>query len=142
MADYAKRRSQLKITWPRASRKSGDSLPIENREPALTEITTESLTVNIIKDAKGGRYTLSQGGTRTDLKALETPLTITPDPERALYSLKIGETISTFSNFSDFVVELQVQINTGLKVTGLHAQGGYDTKTSTFKAAKISLKLN
>ncbi len=131
IADYADARSQLVIDWP-----EGETVV------AFTEITAETMTVNIENDVEGGIYKLIQGGIQTNLSSFESPVTIQPRATRGIYALKTSTGVSVFSNFADFTAELQQKVDQGMIIDKMHATGGFTADTSTFSALKLAIKMS
>ncbi|TQV84922.1 hypothetical protein [Aliikangiella coralliicola] len=129
--NYAESRSQLYVNWP-----DGDDVT------AFSEITTESLTINIVNGGEDGIYKLIQGGIRTDLTSFDEAVVIQPKGERGIYTLRSNDTIMAFSDFADFVAELQQKLDEGNLIDGMHATGGFSTESKTFSALKIAIRLN
>jgi len=129
--DYSQSRSQLFIDWP-----DGDDVL------AFSEISTEQLVINIVNEGEGGVYKLIQGGIRTDLTTFDSAVSIQPLGERGIYTLRSGDTVSAFSNFADFVAVLQLKLDEGESIDGLHAMGGFSHETRILSALKIAIKLD
>jgi hypothetical protein len=129
VTNYAESRSQIFVNWP-----EGDDVS------AFTEITDNSLTINT--SAEEGVYKLIQGGIRTDLTSLNGPVVIASDFERGFFTLKTADGMLAFSNFSDFLSNLQLQLNEGETVDLIHAVGGFSSEQSTLNVIKLSVKLN
>ena len=129
--DYSQSRSQLFIDWP-----DGDDVL------AFSEISTEQLVINIVNEGEGGVYKLIQGGIRTDLTTFDSAVSIQPLGERGIYTLRSGDTVSAFSNFADFVAMLQLKLDEGEVIDGLHAMGGFSHETRILSALKIAVKLD
>lgn len=129
--DYADSRSQLYINWP-----DGDDVS------AFSEITSESMTVNIVNGGEDGIYKLIQGGIRTDLTSFDTAVVIQPIGERGIYTIRSNDSIMAFSDFADFTAELQQKLDEGLSIDLAHAVGGFSTDATTLSALKIAIKLN
>ena len=129
--NYAESRSQLYINWP-----DGDDVL------AFSEITSESMTVNIVNGGEEGIYKLIQGGIRTDLTSFDTAVVIQPLGERGIYTIRSNDSIMAFSDFADFTAELQQKLDEGMSIDLAHAIGGFSTDATTMSALKIAIKLN
>ncbi|MGX5201181.1 DUF4382 domain-containing protein [Aliikangiella sp. IMCC44632] len=128
--NYANSRSQVFVNWPDAT-----------QEPAFSEISPQSLTINIPVDVDGGVYKLIQGGIRTDLTTLSAAVSIQPLAERGIYSIRTGDSIMVFSNFADFVTELQAKLNASYRIDLMHAVGGFSRQTHQLSTLKLHVKL-
>ncbi|PCJ50298.1 MAG: hypothetical protein COA74_03505 [Gammaproteobacteria bacterium] len=124
-------RSRLKIDWP-------DGADIV----AFSEISNESLTINIVNGGEDGIYKLIQGGIRTDLASFDSAIVIQPKSERGLYTIKSGDRISAYSNFADFTVMLEMRLSEGRTIDSLHGFGGFSAESKIFTALKLAIKLN
>ncbi len=131
VADYSDARSQIVIDWP-----EGENVV------AFSEITAESMTVNIENDIEGGIYKLIQGGIRTDLSSFANPVVIQPRAARGIYALKTTAGVSIFSNFADFTAELQQKVDEGMIIDKMHASGGFAADSTTFSALKLAIKMS
>jgi len=131
VTDYSDARSQLVIDWPEGA-----------NVVAFSEISAESITVNIENDVEGGIYKLIQGGIRTDLSSFASPVVIQPRAARGIYALKTATGVSVFSNFSDFTAELQQKVDEGLIIDKMHATGGFAADSVIFSALKIAIKMS
>ena len=129
VVDYSDAKSQLLIDWP-----EGESFV------TALEISAESLVINT--ESNGGIYQLIQGGMRTDLSNLESAVTIYPNAERGIYSIKADDTVIAFSDFLEFTSMLQRKLDEGMVIDGLHAIGGYTSEAFNFSATKLAVKLN
>lgn len=129
--DYAESRSQLYINWP-----DGEDVV------AFSEISSESMTVNIVNDGEEGTYKLIQGGIRTDLTSFDTAVVIQPLGERGIYTIRSNDSIMAFSDFADFTAELQQKLDEGNSIDLAHVIGGFSTDATTMSALKIAIKLN
>ena len=129
--NYAESRSQLFVNWP-----DGDDVM------AFSELTSESLTVNIVNGGEEGVYKLIQGGIRTDLTSFDAAVTIQPLGERGIYTLRSDDTVMAFSDFADFVAELQQKLDEGQAIDMMHSIGGFSTDAVTFNALKLHIRLD
>lgn len=128
--NFTESRSQLYIDWPDAG------------GVAFSEITADSLSVNIPDDGVGGVYQLIQGGIRTALTSFEAPLVVHPKEERGCYTILNDGTVTTFSDFGEFTAYLQTLLDEGKSIDNLHSMGGFSSDTMIFNALKIALNLN
>ncbi len=129
--NYEDSYSKLKIDWP-------DGADVV----AFSEISTESLTINIANNGEEGIYQLIQGGIRTDLTSYDSAVVIQPAEERSIYTIRSGDTISAFSDFADFVTILELKLSEGQTIDRLHAKGGFSTSTSIFTVRKLAIKFS
>jgi hypothetical protein len=129
--NYAESRSQLFVNWP-----DGEDVV------AFSEISSEGLTINIVNGGEEGVYKLIQGGIRTDLTSFDTAVQIEPLFERGIYTLRSDDTIMAFSDFADFVAELQQKIDEGKFIDMTHGVGGFSTNTKVFRALKLHIRLD
>ena len=129
LVDYSNAKSQLLVDWP-----EGESVI------AFSEISAESLIINT--ESGDGIYKLIQGGIRTDISTLESAVTIVPNAERGIYSIKTGDSVAAYSDFAEFTVQLQQKLDEGLVIDGMHAIGGYSSESLSFTAMKLAVKLD
>ena len=129
--NYAQSRSRLYIDWP-----DGDDVV------ALSELTSQSLTINIVNDGEGGTYKLIQGGIRTSLTSFDGAVVVEPIAERGLFTMRTSSSVQIFSNFADFSAELQQKLDEGQNINVMHASGGFSNQTLIFKAAKVAVRLS
>jgi len=127
--DYSEAKSQLLIDWP-----EGEEVI------AFSELSSEGLVINT--DSEDGLYKLIQGGIRTDISSLENEVTIYPNSERGIYTIKAGDTVTAFSDFSEFSSLLQQKLDEGMVIDGLHAIGGFSSQSFSFTAMKLAVKLD
>lgn len=128
--NYADARSQIFVNWP-----DGDDVV------ALSEITSESMTINTDNQGEGAVYTLIQGGIRTDISNFENPVVIQPKGTRGVFTLKTSSGITVFSNFADFASFLQLKLDEGSVVDLMHTNGGFSLDSNTLSAVKVAIKL-
>lgn len=130
--NYAESRSQLFANWP-----EGDDVV------ALSELSSEGMTINIVStDEEEGIYKLIQGGIRTDLSSFNQAVQVEPLFERGIYTLRSPGTVQAFSNFADYVAELQQKLDEGMKIDMMHATGGFSTDNVTLRALKLHIRLD
>ncbi len=88
------------------------------------------------------RHHIKQGPVLTDLTALDSFTLIAPDETaRCLYYIKSGDRLSLYSDFAEFVVDLNAGLNGATTARSMHARGHYDAATNVFSACKIGIYL-
>jgi len=132
VVNYSESRSQIFVNWPESD---------SEEAVAFSEITSESLIINASSSVEGGVYTLIQGGIRTNISDLDSPVVIQPKGTRGLFTIKTTSGVTVFSNFADFTSFLQLKLDEGSKVDLMHTNGGFSLANTTLSAVKIAIKL-
>jgi hypothetical protein len=107
-------------------------------------------TTQIVLDARNGsagtRHEIQTGAQTVNIVGIASDPIIVPNSSSANSVYTIGHAVSgTFENFntySAFIMQLELELNGTLLVTGVTAQGQYTSSTYTFSASNITIFLN
>jgi hypothetical protein len=90
----------------------------------------------------GLRHHVKQGHVLIDLSGLDSDTTIVPyDSDRRAFYIKTADSLHMYSDFADFVFDLQASLDGATTARSMHAVGEYDADTNTFGAWKIGIYL-
>ena len=88
------------------------------------------------------RHYIKQGPVLIDLTSLDSNTTIVPrESDRMLFSIKTGDSLRLYSDWDDFVNDLNTSLNGATKARAMHAYGKYDSDSNTFTAYKLGIIL-
>jgi hypothetical protein len=88
------------------------------------------------------RHYIKQGPVLIDLTSLDSNTTITPrETGRMLFSIKSQDSLRQYSDWDDFVNDLNASLNGVTSARSMHAYGKYDVDSNTFTAYKLGIYL-
>lgn len=129
--DYTDVRSVLGFSWGAA----GTAAPFASIEVAGLVVDNDNPDI-------GMRHYVKQGPVLIDLSGLDSDTTIVPhDSDRRAFYIKTDVSLRMYSDFADFVVDLQTSLDGATTARSMHAVGEYDADTNTFNAWKIGIYL-
>lgn len=129
--DYTDVRSKLGFGWGQ----EGTTAPFASSG-------VEGLVVDIDNEDLGGRHHVKQGPVLIDLASLDSDTTIVPtDRERKAFYIKTADSLRMYSDFADFIADLNSSLDGATAARSLHAAGEYDSDTNVFTAVKIGVYL-
>jgi hypothetical protein len=129
--DYSDVRSALGVGWG----KEGTIAPF-----------LSSGSDGLVLDNQNGdidqRHYIKQGPVLIDLTKLDSNTTIVPrESGRMLFSIKSRDSLRLYSDWDDFVNDLNVSLNGATTARSMHAYGQYDADSNTFTAYKLGIFL-
>lgn len=129
--DYTDVRSALGVGWG-----SGGTLaPFISAGPDGLILDNQNADID-------QRHHVKQGPVVIDLTALDSSTQIVPrETGRMLFYLKSQDSLLLYSDFDDFVSELNMSLNGATAARSMHARGLYDPDTNIFTAYKIGVYL-
>ena len=88
------------------------------------------------------RHYIKQGPVLIDLTALDSNTTIVPrETGRMLFSIKSRDSLRLYSDWGDFVADLQDSLDGATRARSMYAYGRFDADSNTFTAAKMGILL-
>jgi len=129
MVDYTDVRSTLGISWGN----SGTVAP-------FASIGSDGMVLALDNGDIGLRHHVKQGPVVIDLLALGSNTTITPRASGLmLFAIKSGDSLRQYSNFGDFVADLNASLNGATTARALYAHGRFDAGSNAFTAHAIAV---
>jgi len=129
--DYSDVRSALGVGWG----KEGTIAP-------FLSPGSDGLVLNNQNDDIDQRHYIKQGPVLIDLTALDSNTTIVPrESGRMLFSIKSRDSLRLYSDWDDFVNDLNASLNGATTARSMHAYGQYDVDSDTFTAYKLGIFL-
>ena len=106
-------------------------------------IDREALVVDLENPQIGERHHIKLGRRVVDLFELPAspPIVAVNPSRRALFGITEPGHIELFSDFGDFIEELNRRLNNGDSTRSLAAYGGYDEATNTVTAYKVAVHM-
>ena len=129
--DYSDVRSALGVGWGA----EGTIAPF-----VVTDIA--GLVLDNLNTDIDQRHYIKQGPVLIDLTSLDSNTTIVPrDSGRTLFSIKTRDSLRLYSNWSDFISDLQDSLDGATRARSMYAYGQFDADSNTFNAAKLGVLL-
>jgi hypothetical protein len=129
--DYSDVRSALGVGWGKEGTiapflsSGSDGLVLDNRNGDIDQ-----------------RHYIKQGPVLIDLTALDSNTTIIPrESGRMLFSIKSRDSLRLYSDWDDFVNDLNASLDGATTARSMHAYGQYDVDSNTFTAYKLGIFL-
>lgn len=129
--DYSDVRSALGVGWGKEGTvapflsSGGDGLVLDNGNGDIDQ-----------------RHFIKQGPVLIDLTTLDSNTTIVPrETGRMLFSIKSRDSLRLYSDWDDFVNDLNASLDGATTARSMHAYGHYDVDSNTFTAAKLGILL-
>ena len=90
----------------------------------------------------GQRHYIKQGQVLIDLTSLDSNTTIVPrESDRMLFSIKSLDSLRLYSDWDDFVDDLNMSLNGATTARSMYAYGEYDVDSNVFTAMKLGVHL-
>jgi hypothetical protein len=129
--DYSDVRSALGIGWGAA----GTIAP-------FVSSGSDGLVLDNQNDDIDQRHYIKQGPVLIDLTSLDSNTTIIPrETGRMLFAIKTQDSLRLYSDWDDFVTDLNESLNGATSARSMHAYGQYDADSNTFTAYKLGIYL-
>jgi hypothetical protein len=129
--DYADVRSALGVGW--------------GSEGTVAPFLSAGIDGLVLDNQNGDidqRHYIKQGPVLTDLTSLDSNTTIVPrESDRMLFSIKSQDSLRLYSDWADFVDDLNMSLNGATTARAMHAYGKYDVDSNTFIAYKLGIYL-
>jgi len=129
--DYSDVRSALGVGWGKEGTvapflsSGSDGLVLDNQNADIDQ-----------------RHYIKQGPVLIDLTSLDSNTTIIPrETGRMLFSIKSRDSLRLYSDWDDFVNDLNASLNGSTTARSMHAYGKYDVGSNTFVAFKLGIYL-
>ena len=111
----------------------------------FTSLSDTGLTIDLANPALGaglsGHFLLT-GDSLLDIKSLAGPLSVSPAAgEEAKFAIKQGDTIQVFDTFASFSTALAALVDGTNVVSGLYAEGTWDSATGDFAAHLLVVRI-
>ena len=131
LIDYSDVRSALGIGWGTA----GTVAPF-----AVTDIS--GLVLDNLNTDIDQRHYIKQGPVLIDLTSLDSNTTIVPrETGRLLFSIKTRDSLRLYSEWNDFIFDLEDSLDGATRARSMYAYGQFDADSNTFVAAKLGVLL-
>ncbi|WP_139304924.1 hypothetical protein [Microbulbifer marinus] len=133
LQDFSESGAQFLVSWIAG----GSDIPF------LT-LDASGLTVNLAPDLLGADHIIRRGAVITDLRSLIRVPQLQPVPEEegGLYVLAEDDIIVMYSDFGDFVTDLNRRLIDGALVQRLFAEGGYVSGAGFMTVNGVTVLLN
>jgi hypothetical protein len=129
--DYSDVRSQLGVGWGQ----DGTAAPFLAADP--TGLVLDNQNPDI-----GARHFIKQGPVLIDLTTLDSDTTIVPrETGRMLFAIKSRDSLRLYSDWNDFVTDLNASLDGATMARAMYAHGHYDVDSNTFTAVKLGVFL-
>lgn len=129
--DYTDVRSVLGIGWGAA----GTAAPFSSIGPDGLTLDNDNEDIDV-------RHYIKQGPVLIDLTALNSDTVIVPlESNRKAFYIKSADSMRMYSDFADFVVDLNASLDGATVARSMHARGHYETDSNVFTAYKIGVYL-
>jgi hypothetical protein len=131
VVDYMDVRSVLGFSWG-----------AEGTVTPFASIETAGLVVDNDNPDIGLRHHVKQGPVLIDLIGLDSDTTIVPhESDRSAFYIKTADSLRMYSDFTDFIADLQASLDGATTARSMHAVGAYDADMNSFSAWKIGIYL-
>jgi hypothetical protein len=111
----------------------------------FTSVTSTALAVDLANPDLGAGLSphfLLTGETLLDVRTLTGPLTVGPRADGDQhFAIKQGDTIQSFDTFADFSTALNALVDGTNVVSGLYAEGRYDSPTGNFAGKLVVVRI-
>ncbi|SHF73091.1 hypothetical protein SAMN04487965_2563 [Microbulbifer donghaiensis] len=133
LQDFSVNGAQFLVSW----------IPGGSDIPFLT-LDAGGITVNLAPDLLGLDHTIRRGAVVTDLLSLFTVPRLQPVPEEdgGLYALAEDDIVFMYSDFSEFVIDLNDRLIDGARVQRLFAEGGWVTGGGAMTVNSVTVVLS
>ncbi len=129
--DYTDVRSVLGFAWGSA----GTLAPFVSSGP-------DGLVIDTSNEDTGVRHHVKQGPVLIDLTDLDSDVTIVPRAsDRKAFYIKTSDSLRMYSDYDDFIEDLNASLDGATAARSMHASGKYDVNTNVFTAWKIGVYL-
>jgi hypothetical protein len=129
--DYSDVRSALGVGWG----KEGTIAP-------FVSSGSDGLVLDNQNDDIDQRHYIKQGPVLIDLTSLDSNTTIIPrESGRMLFSIKSRDSLRLYSDWDDFVIDLNASLDGATSARSMYAYGQYDANSNTFTAYKLGIFL-
>ncbi len=134
--DYMDVRSALGVGWG-----SGGTIA------PFVRMGDDGLVLNNQNEDIDQRHHIKNGPVLIDLTMLDSDTTIVPRDsvprvsDRSLFYIKSADSLRQYSDFTDFVNDLNLSLDGVTTARSMHARGKYDSDTNIFTAHKIGIYL-
>ena len=131
LIDYSDVRSALGVGWGVDGTTTpflmmdGTGLLLDNQNPDIDQ-----------------RHYIKKGPMLIDLTTLDSNTTIVPrETGRMLFTVKTTDSLQLYSDFTDFVTALTLELDGATTARSMYARGHYNADTNVFTAYKIGIYL-
>jgi hypothetical protein len=131
LVEFTDVRSALGIGWGEA----GTTAP-------FLSMSNEGLVLDIQSPDIDRRHHIKKGPRVIDLTSLASGTVMAPsDSERQLYAIKTADSQQMYSDFSEFIAALMLELDGVNSARSAHARGTYDADSNTFSAYKVFIHI-
>ena len=129
--DYSDVRSELGVGWGQ----EGTAAPFLAADPTGLVLDNQSPDI-------GARHFIKQGPVLIDLTTLDSDTTIVPrEIGRMLFAIKSRDSLRLYSDWNDFVEDLNASLDGATTARAMYVHGHYDVDSNTFTAIKLGVFL-
>jgi hypothetical protein len=109
----------------------------------FTSYNTSQIVVDITNSSIGPRHEIQIGSQVISTAGMSSDPTITPNSSTLMFAIQhtVSGTVENFNEYSNFITQLQTELNGSVLVTGMTAVGVYTASSFAFTASSITVTL-
>jgi hypothetical protein len=109
----------------------------------FTSYNTSQIVVDITNSSIGPRHEIQIGSQVISTAGMSSDVTITPNSANLMFGIahSVSGTVENFNEYSNFITQLQTELNGSVVVTGITAVGQYTAESFAFAANSITVTL-
>ena len=109
----------------------------------FTSYDTSQMVVDITNSSVGPRHEIQIGSQVISTSGMSSDPTITPNSSTLMFAIQhtVSGTVENFNEYSNFITQLQSELNGSVLVTGITAIGQYTAESFAFAANSITVTL-
>jgi putative surface-exposed virulence protein len=109
----------------------------------FTSYDTSQMVVDITNSSIGPRHEIQIGSQVISTSGMSSDVTITPNSSTLMFAIAhtVSGTVENFNEYSNFITQLQTELNGSVLVTGVTAIGQYTVASFAFAANSITVTL-
>jgi hypothetical protein len=109
----------------------------------FTTYNTSNIVVDISNSSVGPRHEIQIGSQVISTSGMSSDPTITPNSSTLMFAIQhtVSGTVENFNEYSNFITQLQSELNGSVLVTGVTAIGQYTAESFAFAANSITVTL-
>jgi hypothetical protein len=109
----------------------------------FTSYDTSQIVLDITNSSIGPRHEIQIGSQVISTSGMSSDPTITPNSSNLMFAIQhtVSGTVENFNEYSNFITQLQTELNGSVLVTGMTATGLYTAASFAFTANSITVTL-
>ena len=109
----------------------------------FTSYDTSQIVLDITNSSIGPRHEIQIGSQVISTSGMSSDPTITPNSSTLMFAIQhtVSGTVENFNEYSNFITQLQTELNGSVLVTGMTATGLYTASSFAFTANGITVTL-